>query len=162
MTQNESTSPEATAPTEPGDQRHPALARLERLVGTWDLRWRMLGSTEDNITGVVTIDWLPGGFFLQQRGEFDLMGAPFFTLEILRYDPETDSFPSAVYSNTDDKPGYATWNVRGDVVTQAMPGATYSGTFSEDGSTVVGDLLPDDGVERTPENTYSTIMIRRA
>jgi hypothetical protein len=32
-------------------QPDPALKRLEKLVGTWELKGRTLNSTEDNITG---------------------------------------------------------------------------------------------------------------
>jgi hypothetical protein len=45
----------------------PALKRLERFVGTWDMKGRTLGSEVDNVSGRITFEWLPGGFFLQQR-----------------------------------------------------------------------------------------------
>jgi hypothetical protein len=47
----------------------PALQRLERFVGTWDVTGRTLDSEEGNVSGRFTFEWLPGGFFLQQRTE---------------------------------------------------------------------------------------------
>jgi len=48
---------------------NPALKRLERLVGMWIIEGQTLDSKDNNVSGRVTIDWLPGGFFLQQRGK---------------------------------------------------------------------------------------------
>ncbi len=39
---------------------NPALARLERLVGAWDIRGRTFNSATDDIRGKVVVDWLPG------------------------------------------------------------------------------------------------------
>ncbi len=51
----------------------PALRKLDVLVGKWNLRGRTLDTAEDNITGWVNFEWLPGGFFLQANGEIDFM-----------------------------------------------------------------------------------------
>jgi hypothetical protein len=40
------------------------------------MRGRTLDSREDNVTGKTTFEWLPGGFFLQQRVELDWWGSP--------------------------------------------------------------------------------------
>lgn len=40
-------------------QPDPALRRLERLVGTWTMEGKLVGS-ERNITGETTFRWLPG------------------------------------------------------------------------------------------------------
>ncbi|HYU75711.1 MAG TPA: DUF1579 family protein, partial [Ktedonobacteraceae bacterium] len=77
----------------------PALKRLEKLVGTWSIKGRTLDSQDDNISGWVTIEWLPGGFFLQQLGEMEFMGSKIHSLEIVGYDPSTKAFFSNVYSN---------------------------------------------------------------
>jgi hypothetical protein len=60
----------------------PALKRLERLVGTWALTGRTLDSDVDNISGQFTIEWMPGGFFMIQHGEWNFVGMPMKTLEI--------------------------------------------------------------------------------
>ncbi len=69
----------------------PALGCLEKLVGTWRITGRTLDSQDDNISGRVTIEWLPGRFFQEQRGEMDFLGVKMQSLEIVGYDPETQS-----------------------------------------------------------------------
>src|SRR2546425_1228157 len=111
----------------------PALRRLEKLVGTWRITGRTLDSQDDNISGRVTIEWLPGGFFLQQRGEMDFMGFKMQSLELIGYDPSTKAFSSYVYSNMGGVPLPYQWDVQGDIVTHWTEGSKYTGTFSEDG-----------------------------
>src|SRR5262249_33008285 len=76
----------------------PALKRLERFVGTWNVTGRTLGSAQDNVSGRFTFEWLPGGFFLQQRTELNFAGYEVSGLEVIGYDPATGKFPSTVYS----------------------------------------------------------------
>ena len=52
----------------------PALKRLDKLGGSWTMKGRTLDSDEDNIAGRTTFEWLPGGFFLQQRFEMNFAG----------------------------------------------------------------------------------------
>ena len=77
----------------------PALKRLERFVGTWNVTGRTLDSVQDNVSGRFTFEWLPGGFFLQQRTELNFAGYEVSGLEVIGYDPATGKFPSTVYSN---------------------------------------------------------------
>ncbi len=79
-------------------QPDPALKRLDRLVGRWSMEGNLVGSDEKNIRGETTFRWLPGGFFLEQRAHIDFMGLEIDSLELIGYDPETDTFPSTVYS----------------------------------------------------------------
>ena len=74
-------------------QPDPALRRLDRLVGTWTMEGNLVGSDERNIRGQTTFRWLPGGFFLEQRARIDFVGQQIDALELIGYDPETDSFP---------------------------------------------------------------------
>ena len=48
--------------------------RLDRLVGTWELKGHLVGSDEENIVGEITFAWLEGGFFLQQDAEIEFAG----------------------------------------------------------------------------------------
>jgi hypothetical protein len=80
-------------------QPDPALRRLDRLVGRWSMEGNLVGSEEKNITGETTFRWLPGGFFLEQRARIDFAGLQIEALELIGYDPESDTFPSTVYSN---------------------------------------------------------------
>jgi Protein of unknown function (DUF1579) len=128
---------------------HPALRRLDPLIGTWRLAGRTLDSAEDNMTGIVTIEWLPGGFFMVQRGEihFPAQGMNVQSLEVLAYDPESDTFPSMVYSNLDGAPASYQWDVRGTTVTHWTRGSKYIGTLSEDGKVLTGGWRPADEQE---------------
>jgi hypothetical protein len=67
----------------------PALKRLEKLVGTWDITGHTLDSEDDNISGRTTFEWLPGRFFLQQRIEMNFIGFKIQSLELIGYDPST-------------------------------------------------------------------------
>jgi hypothetical protein len=132
------------APPQP-DKPNPALKRLEKLVGTWDIKGRTLDSKEDNITGRMTCEWLPGGFFLTQRGEASCGGLTVRSLEIIRYDPATDTFPASVYSNGSGTVLPYHWDVRGDTVTHWTETDKYTGTLSEDGRTLTGGWRPIAG-----------------
>jgi len=139
---------------------NPELKRLERLVGTWIIEGGTLDSKNNNISGRVTIDWLPGGFFLQQRGEIEVMGFKVHGLEIVGYDPATKTFPSYVFSNIGEIPGRYYWDLQGDIVTHWTDGAKYTGRFSKDGNVLSGGWRPEEAVERTPQNTYDATMTR--
>jgi hypothetical protein len=141
-------------------QPDPALKRLEKLVGTWELKGRSLNSTEDNITGWTTFEWLPGGFFLKSVGEIAVNGTSVHALEIIAYDPERKTFPSSVYSSMSGTVLSYEWDVQGATVIHAGLGATYTGTFSEDGGMLSGGWRPDEGTESTDGTAYDAIMIR--
>ncbi|HEX5414127.1 MAG TPA: DUF1579 family protein, partial [Chloroflexota bacterium] len=130
----------------------PALARLERLVGTWELRGRTLAGNADDITGWNTFEWLPGGFFLQSVGEINFQGTIIKSLEIIAYDPARNTFPSSVYSNLSGTVYPYEWDVQGNTVIHVGLGAKYTGTFSEDGNTLTGGWRPDEGTESTDGN----------
>lgn len=138
----------------------PALRCLDVLVGRWELRGRTLDTSEDNITGWVNFEWLPGGFFLEARGEIDFMGLKVQSLEILGYDPETDIFPASVYSNMDGNVMPYYWDIRGNTVTHWTEGSHYTGEFSADGNTLAGGWRPQEGSEGGPESTYDAVMTR--
>ena len=94
----------------------PALRRLDRYVGTWRMEGHLVGSDEITIRGETTFRWLPGNFFLEQRFSLDFMGTQIESLELIGYDPETDTFPSTVYSNISPAPLPYRWQVEGDTV----------------------------------------------
>jgi Protein of unknown function (DUF1579) len=126
----------------------PALKRLERFVGSWRIRGRTLDSEQDNVSGRTTFEWLPGGFFLQQRSELNFAGYQVTGLEIIWYDPATGRFPSSVHSSMVGVPIPYEYDVRGDQVrirTELNGGATYTATFSADGNSGSGGWRPDAG-----------------
>lgn len=138
----------------------PALMHLDKLVGTWEIKGRTLNSKEDNISGWVTIEWLPGGFYLQLRGEMRVGEFAVWSLEIIGYDPSIETFPSSVYSDMGGTPAPYRWDVRGHTLTHAGAGARFTGTFSEDGNTIRGGWRPEEGIEATDGNAYDAIMTR--
>jgi Protein of unknown function (DUF1579) len=135
----------------------PALKRLDRLVGIWEIRGRTLGSPEDNITGRMTCEWLPGGFFLKQTSEIGIQGFRVESLEIIGYDPACGNFPSTVYSSMSGSPLPYHWDVQGDEVTHWTPTNKYTGLFSKDGKVLSGGWRPLDG---TPGMAYDAVMTR--
>jgi hypothetical protein len=140
----------------------PALERLERFVGSWKATGRTLDSKEDNVSGRLEFEWLPGGFFLQQRSEFNFAGYEVKGVEIIGYDPATDRFPSTVFPSMLGVPIAYEWDVHGDQVTirtELNGGATYTGTFSEDDNWS-GGWRPDPGAG--PGNVAYDITATRA
>ena len=138
-------------------QPDPALKRLDRLVGRWTMEGHLVGSDETNITGETSFRWLSGGFFLEQRVHIDFMGLQIDSLELIGYDPETDTFPSTVYSNFSPAPLPYKWDVRGDTVTISVSygelDATFTGSWREDG-TFAGGWRPNPSADEIVNVPY--------
>jgi Protein of unknown function (DUF1579) len=145
----------AEDPTPP--QPDPALRRLDRLVGRWSMEGDLVGSDQKNIKGETTFRWLSGGFFLEQRMQLDFMGLEIESLELIGYDPETEAFPSTVFSNMSPAPLPYRWEVAGDAVTIAVSygplDATFTGSRREDGS-FSGGWRPNPGADETVNFPY--------
>src|SRR6266511_5295867 len=112
-----------------GPKPDPALKRLEKFIGIWDMKGRTLNSKEDNVVGRATFEWLPGVFFLQQRIELNFMGMELRSVELIRYDPETQTFPSLVYSNMSLIPLPYKWDVQEDTLTISVDYRPINATF---------------------------------
>jgi Protein of unknown function (DUF1579) len=138
-------------------QPDPALRRLDRLVGTWSMEGNLVDSDEKNITGETTFRWLPGGFFLEQRVHIDFIGMQIDALEVIGYDPDTDTFPSTVYSGFSPVPLPYRWDVRGDLVTITVShgqlDSTFTGSWRDDG-TFDGGWRPNPGADETVNVPY--------
>ncbi len=138
-------------------QPDPALRRLDRLVGTWSMEGNLVGSDEKNIKGETTFRWLSRGFFLEQRVRIDFMGMQIDALELIGYDPETDTFPSTVFSGFSPTPLPYRWDVQGDSVTIEVAygplDATFTGEWREDG-TFSGGWRPNPGADETVNVPY--------
>jgi hypothetical protein len=136
----------------------PALKRLDRFVGTWSMEGSLVGSDKRAITGQATYRWLPGRFFLEQRIDLDFMGLEIHSLELIGYDPVTDTFPSTVFSNLSPTPLPYRWEVEGDAVkiTVSYPplDATFTGRFGEGGETFGGGWRPNPGADETANVSY--------
>jgi hypothetical protein len=138
-------------------QPDPALRRLDRLVGTWTMEGNLVGSDDNTIRGQTTFRWLAGGFFLEQRARIDFAGQPIDALELIGYDPATDTFPSTVFSGFSPAPLPYRWDVRGDRVTitvaYAPLDATFTGSWGQDG-TFSGGWRPNPGADETVNVPY--------
>ncbi len=136
---------------------NPALRRLDRLVGRWSMEGNLVGSDEKNVRGETTFRWAVGGFFLEQRVQIDFIGLQIDSVEMIGYDPETDTFPSTVYSNFSPEPLPYRWDVRGDdvkiSVSYGQLDATFTGSWREDG-TFAGGWRPNSGADETVNVPY--------
>jgi hypothetical protein len=151
---------EAVTPEELISAPHPALRRLEPLVGSWELHGRSLDADEDNIFGTTTFAWLPGGHFLQASGEIRVGEMVIQSIEIIGYDPARDLFPSSVYSSMNGEVFPYEWDVRGETVVHRGFGATYTGRFGDGGRTLVGGWRPDEGTPSSSGSAYDAVMVR--
>ncbi len=153
MTDENSQQPEIIQP-------HPALKRLDRLVGTW----RMTGGSPDSdrhtIIGTAKFEWLPGGFFLQNTGEIEMGTFKLWSMEIIGYNEPNDNFISTVYSSMEGVMRTYHWDLRGDTLTHWEESAKYTGIISADGNTITGGWRPFEGVQSNEGNTYDAIMTR--
>ena len=164
MTDNPTTTADqqAQAPAMPAPD--PALRRFDRFLGTWEMRGRTHGSDVDDVAGTASYAWLPGGFFLEQRTKIEFTGFAVEAVEIIRYDPETDTFPSTVYPSMVGSPLPYRWKLDGDEVTikaEALH-ATFRGRWSEDGETFSGGWRGDPGHENDPGNIAYDVWGARA
>ena len=138
---------------------NPALRALDRFVGTWSLKGRLLGSDDENIVGRATYQWLEGGFFLQQHIELDFAGQMHVkSHELIGYDPETEAFSSLVFSNVSPSPLPYKWEVQGNTVTISVShgplDATFHGAFDADGDRFSGGWRPNPGADEAVNVPY--------
>lgn len=141
----------------------PALKRLENFVGTWSIKGRTLSSKVDNVSAQTTFEWLPGKFFLKQTFEADFVDMKIHSLEIIGYDPATDTFPSTVYSSLVGVPIPYRYDVRGKdvtITTDLAGGAKMTGKISDDGNTFSGGWRPNPGKEGPGNVAYDFIGTR--
>jgi hypothetical protein len=108
----------------------------------------------------VTIEWLPGNYFLQQRGEMEFEGFHVHSLEVVGYDSSAQVFSSSSFSNLGGIPLRYYWNVQGDVVTHWTEGSKYTGTFNTEGTILLGGWRPDEGMEGPDNVAYDATMMR--
>ena len=143
--------------TSEAPQPDPAMRRLDRLVGRWSMEGNLIGSDETTIRGETSFRLLPGGFFLEQSVQIDFGGLQIDSLEVIGYDPESQTFPSTVYSNFSPEPLPYRWDVQGDSVTISVSygplDSTFTGSWREDG-TFSGGWRPNPGADETVNVPY--------
>jgi hypothetical protein len=170
MSENIKTKSNGTQTSEQPPKPDPALKRLDRLVGTWSMKGRPIGSDEDSITGTTTFKWLGKedddgtGFFLQQDMEMDYAGQLIKSHELIGYNPKIKAFSSYVYSNMAPDPWPYEWDMRGDTWTISIKygpmDATFTGKFSPDGNSFSGGWRPNPGADETINSPYDITASR--
>lgn len=143
--------------TEPQEQQvtkpNPALKALDVMVGTWDLSGRDF-TTNEEIRGQSTFEWLEGGFFLVHRFSINYAERTFTGVEYIGYDEKSRHLKTHVFANQSPEPFEYTWEVDknsftnwfGDVGSENR----YQGTFGEDHNTLIGQWeWPGGGYEAT-------------
>jgi hypothetical protein len=113
----------------------PALRKLDKMVGTWEL--------SGDVGGTVTYEWMEGGFFLIQHVD---LGPEARGMEVIGHERFLGQEPSAdiksrFYSHTGDTLDYV-YELEGDTLTiwfgeRGSP-AYYEGTFSQGGDVLTG------------------------
>ena len=134
-----------------------ALKRLDRLVGTWDIKGRTLDSDVDNISGRMTCEWILDGFFLKQSGQITFKGLTMQSLEIISYDAASQTFPANVYSDMSGTVLPYHWDVQGNTVIHWTGTHKYTGNFSDDGQILTGRWRALDG---GVDAAYDAVMTR--
>ena len=113
----------------------PALRKLDRLVGEWEL--------SGDVGGRVTYEWMEGGFFLVQRVNLGQEGTG---MEVIGHERGYEAEPSVdvksrFYSSTGDTLDYV-YELEGNTLTiwfgERGSSAYYKGEFSGDGNTLAG------------------------
>lgn len=142
-------SSETQAPLQQPPAPDPALKLLDRFVGTWEVHGRTLDAEADDVHGRIAFEWLPGGFFLQQRVDLQFTGYRVEGLEVIGYEPATGTYPSTVYASMVGTPLPYRWELDGDelTITTDMLGAVFHGRWSADGRSFSGGWRPMPGRE---------------
>lgn len=135
---DEQTTPQQASPSE-------QVRALDRLVGSWTLT--------GGATGTVSYEWMPGGFFLQQRVELEQYGEQITGLEIIGQLRPFGEEPSAdVHSRFFDSQGNTldyVYELQGDTLMiwggeRGSP-AYFEGQFNEDDSVMSGNWVYPGG-----------------
>ena len=154
MTTDQLERPKQDASSADAPAPDPALKRLDRLVGKWELRGHSLGSNEDSITGTTTFRWLNEGddrsFFLLQEMDMDYDGKPIKSHELIGYDPKTEAFSSFVYSNMAPDPWPYSWDIQGDDIRIAIKKPPMDATFTGKSRQMAGAFQAVGGQIRVP------------
>ncbi|MDJ0356670.1 DUF1579 family protein [Paenarthrobacter sp. PH39-S1] len=153
MTDNDPDTPfEITEPHVPVPDA--SLKGLQSLLGSWTLKGHLTGSDEENITGITTFKWLPGGFFLQQDAEINFMGMLIESREIIGYDAHSATLKSYVFSNLSPDPWPYEWEVDGDELIIRVDYGALNATFTGSISTFTGAWAPNPGADPAANVAY--------
>jgi Protein of unknown function (DUF1579) len=114
----------------------PEIRRLGALVGRWRSEGHIVGEVPIPITGTDIYEWLPGGFFLVHHVDVMIGDQRVQAIELIEYDPTTDTFTGRAYDNQGDitilharvdEHGVWTFTGGGDVAAVARPSTAAAG-----------------------------------
>lgn len=146
MTENADTQASQQYP-----EPNPDLKNLDRLVGTW----KVSGGAQ----GMITFEWMEGGFFLVQHIDLEHNGRKIKGIEIIGHEQKFGTEPgeeikTRVYSFLDGMTLDYIYELEGDTLTiwggeKGSP-AYYKGKISDDGNSLIGGwVYPGGGYETT-------------
>ena len=147
----------AESTTNPQEQQlakpNPALRSLEVMIGTWELMGRDF-TTNEEIRGQSTFEWLESGFFLVHRFHLSYADRTFIGVEYIGYDEKSGHLKTHVFANQSPNPFEYTWQVDGNTFTNWFGDVgsenRYKGTFSEDHNMLIGQWKwPGGGYKAT-------------
>jgi Protein of unknown function (DUF1579) len=108
----------------------PEIQRLGALVGRWRSEGHIVGEVPIPIIGTDIYEWLPGGYFLVHHVDVMIGEQRVQAIELIEYDPTTDTFTGRAYDNQGDisilqakvdERGVWTFTGGGDVAAVARP-----------------------------------------
>lgn len=123
----------------------PALRGLDRLVGTWKI--------SGGAKGIVTYEWMEGGYFLIQHVELEQGGLNIKGIEVIGHERKFGAQPSEhiksrFYDNLGDTFDYV-YELNGDTLTiwagEKDSPAYYQGSFGDNGNSLSGSWVYPDG-----------------
>jgi hypothetical protein len=105
----------------------------------------------------MTCEWIHGGFFLKQSGQITFNGFTMQSIEIISFDPASQTFSANVYSDMTGAVLPYHWSIQGNTLTHWTDTHKYTGTFSDDGRTLAGAWRPLDASGNV---AYDAVMTR--
>jgi hypothetical protein len=131
------------------DEPYPALHQLDRLIGSWQVTGSLL-------EGVMTYEWMEGGFFLIQHVDAKAGDRQIRGVEYVGFDEETQTLRSH-YMDIHGANFAYTWEIHGDAIRiwfgDEGSDNFFEGQFSEDGNSY-------SGAWRWPGGGYTATLTR--
>lgn len=143
-----------------GPESGQGLHDLEVLVGAWKIEGRTVGSQSLAISGRTDTRWSRDGRTLEQRTLLVVGREEIPAIEIIRFDPGTQTFPAVIYTNGSTEAQQCLWRIRGDRLVHSAPAATFRGRFSANRRVIRGRWTPRDPTSSSPESAYTATLRR--
>jgi hypothetical protein len=160
MTTDQLERPKQNCSQQEKSKPDPALKRLDVLVGDWKLSGSAADENGRQITGETHGEWILGGYFMKLTGTIRFEGMTVEAIQIIGYDPESDTFPATAFARGSSKGVPYTINIRGQTFEHFHKDATYHGKISDDGNVIEGGWRPNEGVKPNESNNYDMTMTR--